>query len=145
VAGTVNKQIILDYVGANPDIRRTQDGKKVATFSIATSESWKDKVTGEKKESTDWHRVVVFNENLVNVVESYVKKGSKLYVEGKSRTRKYDDKGIEKTVTECILADFGGTLTLLDSKERVPDADNQDQYGYQDEVPPKQLNDEFVG
>lgn len=118
MAGSVNKVILIGNVGKDPEIRSMQDGKEIADFSIATSESWKDKSTGERKEKTEWHRIVVFNEGLVRVIKSYVKKGSKLYLEGQLQTRKWTDKdGVEKYSTEIVLQNFGGTLVMLDSKK----------------------------
>ncbi len=117
MAGSLNKVTLLGNVGKEPEVRSTSDGREIATFSIATSESWRDKVTGEKKERTEWHRIVVFNDGLVNVVKNYVKKGSKLYIEGTLQTRKWvDNTGIEKYTTEIVLQNFSSTLILLDSK-----------------------------
>lgn len=117
MAGSVNKVILVGNLGRDPEIRSTQDGREIANLAIATSESWKDKSTGERKEKTEWHRVVIFNENLVRVVKSYVKKGAKVYVEGALQTRKYTDKdGAEKYSTEVVLQGFNGTLTMLDGK-----------------------------
>ncbi len=117
MAGSVNKVILVGNLGRDPEIRTTQDGKEIANFSIATSESWKDRNTGERKEKTEWHRIVVFNENLVKVVKSYVKKGSKLYIEGALQTRKWTDKdGQEKYSTEVVLQGYNGSLTMLDGK-----------------------------
>lgn len=115
---SVNRAIIIGNVGQDPDIRTTQSGQKIANFSIATGESWKDKVTGERKEKTEWHRVSVFNDGLCGVIEKYVTKGSKVYIEGQLETRKWQDKdGQDKYTTEIVLRSFGGTLVLLDSKE----------------------------
>ena len=117
MAGSVNKVILVGNLGQDPEIRSLQDGRQVANFSIATSESWKDKNTGERKEKTEWHRVVVFNDNLVGVIKNYVKKGAKLYIEGSLQTRKWTDKdGAEKYSTEVVLQGFNGTLTMLDGK-----------------------------
>ena len=118
MAGSVNKVIIVGNVGNQPEIRATQaSGEELATFSLATSERWKDKNSGEQKEKTDWHRVVVFYPGLVRVVKEYVNKGSKLYIEGKLRTREYEDEsGIKKYTTEIVLASYSGTLVLLDAK-----------------------------
>lgn len=117
MAGSVNKVILVGNLGQDPEIRSFQSGDRVANFSIATSESWKDKATGEKKERTEWHRVSVTNQGLVKVIESYVKKGSKLYIEGKLETRKWTDQsGVEKYTTEVVLRPYGGELTLLDSR-----------------------------
>jgi len=117
MAGSVNKVILIGNLGKDPEIRRTQDGRPIATLNIATSETWRDKNSGERKEKTEWHRVVVFNENLCKVVEQYVKKGAKLYIEGQLQTRKWQDKdGVEKYSTEVVLQGFGGTLTMLDGR-----------------------------
>ena len=118
MAGSVNKVIIVGNVGNQPEIRATQaSGEELATFSLATSERWKDKNSGEQKEKTDWHRVVVFSPGLVRVVKEYVNKGSKLYIEGRLRTREYEDEsGIKKYTTEIVLASYSGTLVLLDAK-----------------------------
>ena len=115
---SINKAILLGNLGKDPEIRSTQDGREIANFSLATSESWKDKATGERKEKSEWHKVVVFNEGLVKVVKSYLKKGSKVYVEGAITTRKWTDKdGVEKYSTEIVLQNFNGTIVLLDSKD----------------------------
>lgn len=117
MAGSVNKVIIVGNLGKDPEIRSFQNGGKVASFSVATSESWKDKATGEKKERTEWHRISVLNENLVGIVEKFVKKGSKVYIEGQLETRKYTDKdGVEKYTTEVVLRPYRGEITMLDSK-----------------------------
>jgi single-strand DNA-binding protein len=117
MAGSVNKVILVGNVGRDPEIRSTQDGTRVANLSLATSENWRDKNTGERKERTEWHRVVIFNERLVDVVEKYVKKGSKLYIEGALQTRKWtDNSGAEKYTTEVVLQRFRGELTMLDSR-----------------------------
>lgn len=116
MAGSVNKVILVGNVGRDPEIRRMGDGKPVVNLSIATSETWKDRNTGERKEKTEWHRVVIFNENIARVVEQYVKKGSKLYIEGALQTRKWTDQsGVEKYTTEIVIQAFNGQLTLLDS------------------------------
>jgi len=118
MAGSVNKVILIGNVGKDPEIRTFGNGGKVANFSIATSESWKDKNSGERKEKTDWHNIAVFNDGLVGVIERYVKKGSKLYIEGKLQTRKWQDRdGNDKYTTEVVLQGYGGTLTMLDSRD----------------------------
>jgi len=117
MAGSVNKVILIGNLGADPEIRRTQDGRPIANLRIATSESWRDKNTGERKEKTEWHRVVVFNEGLCKVIEQYVKKGAKLYIEGALQTRKWTDQsGQEKYSTEVVLQGFNSVLTMLDGK-----------------------------
>lgn len=116
MAGSVNKVILIGNLGRDPEIRSFQNGGRVASFSIATSENWKDKSSGEKKERTEWHRVSVLNDKLVEIVERYVKKGSKLYIEGQLETRKWTDKdGQEKYTTEVVLRPFRGEITMLDS------------------------------
>lgn len=117
MASSLNKVMLIGNLGADPIIRQTQDGKRLAQLSLATSETWKDKNTGEKKDKTQWHRIVIFNDGLAGVVESYLKKGSKVYIEGQLQSRKYTDKeGVEKYTTEIVLANYNGTLTMLDSK-----------------------------
>ena len=117
MASSLNKVMLIGNLGADPIIRQTQDGKRLAQLSLATSETWKDKNTGEKKEKTEWHRIVIFNDGLAGVVENYLKKGSKVYIEGQLQSRKYTDKdGVEKYTTEIVLANYNGTLTMLDSK-----------------------------
>lgn len=117
MAGSVNKVILVGNVGNDPEIRTFGNGGKVANLSIATSESWRDKSSGEKKEKTEWHRVAIFNDGLVGIVERFVKKGTKVYIEGKLQTRKWQDRdGNDKYTTEVVLQGFGGTLTLLDSR-----------------------------
>ena len=115
MAGSVNKVILIGNLGADPEIRRTQDGRPVANLRIATSDSWRDKATGERKEKTEWHRVVIFNENLCRIAEQYLKKGSKVYIEGALQTRKWQDQsGQDRYSTEVVLQGFRGELTLLD-------------------------------
>lgn len=122
MSGSVNKVILVGNVGKDPEVRRTQDGKAIVNLSIATSESWRDKNSGERKEKTEWHRVVIFNEQLAKIAEQYVQKGSKLYVEGQLQTRKWTDKdGNDKYSTEVVLQGFGATMTLLDSRQKSDD------------------------
>ena len=117
MSGSVNKVILLGNLGRDPEIRSMQSGKKMASFSIATSKRWKDRNTQEQKENTSWHNIVVFNEGLVDVIEKYIKKGSKIYVEGELSTRKYQDKdGNDKYSTEVVLQGYNSTLTMLDSR-----------------------------
>src|SRR5580698_10026664 len=117
MAGSVNKVILVGNLGADPEIRRTQDGRPVANLRLATSESWRDKATGERKEKTEWHRVVIFNEGLCKIVEQYLKKGSKVYLEGALQTRKWQDKdGHDKYSTEVVLQGFNSSLTMLDTR-----------------------------
>ena len=117
MAGSLNKVTLIGNLGKDPEIRTTNDGRELANFSLATSESWKDKVTGEKKDKTEWHRVVVFNEGLVRVIKSYVKKVSKLYIEGQLQTRKWvDNENQERYTTEIVLQNYNSSLILLDTK-----------------------------
>jgi single-strand DNA-binding protein len=117
MAGSVNKVILIGNLGADPEIRRTQDGRPIANLNIATSETWRDKSSGERKEKTEWHRVVIFNEGLCKVAEQYLKKGAKVYIEGALQTRKWTDQaGIEKYSTEIVLQGFNSTLTMLDGR-----------------------------
>jgi single-strand DNA-binding protein len=115
MAGSVNKVILVGNLGRDPEIRSTQDGLRIANLNLATSESWRDRNSGERKERTEWHRVVIFNENLVGIAEKYLRKGSKIYVEGALQTRKWtDNAGVEKYSTEVVLQRFRGELTMLD-------------------------------
>ena len=117
MAGSVNKVILIGNLGADPEIRRTQDGRPIANLNIATSETWRDRTSGERKEKTEWHRVVIFNEGLCKVAEQYLKKGAKVYIEGALQTRKWTDQaGVEKYSTEIVLQGFNSTLTMLDGR-----------------------------
>lgn len=117
MAGSVNKVILVGNLGRDPEIRTMQTGARVANLSLATGESWKDKATGERRERTEWHRVVIFNEGLVNIAERYLKKGSKVYLEGQVETRKWTDQsGVEKYTTEIVLRPYRGELTMLDNR-----------------------------
>lgn len=124
MAGSVNKVILVGNLGADPDVKRTQDGRPIVNLSVATSESWRDKNTGERKDKSEWHRVVIFSEGLCKVAENYLKKGSKVYLEGALQTRKWQDQsGQDKYSTEVVLQGFNSTLTMLDGK------DNRDNSG----------------
>ena len=130
MSGYINKVTLVGNIGQDPVIRSTNDGKEIASLTLATSEYWKDRVTGEKKDKTEWHRVVIFNENLVNVVKNYVKKGSKLYIEGSLQTRKWvDNAGIEKYTTEIVLQNYTGTLIMLDSMNKPGSQENSSDSG----------------
>ncbi|MBY0612281.1 MAG: single-stranded DNA-binding protein [Beijerinckiaceae bacterium] len=116
MAGSVNKVILVGNLGKDPEVRRMGSGEPVVNLSVATSETWRDKASGEKKERTEWHRVVIFNEQLAKVAESYLRKGSKVYLEGQLQTRKYEQNGVEKYSTEIVLQRYRGELTILDSR-----------------------------
>lgn len=117
MAGSVNKVILIGNLGRDPEVRRLNSGDSVVSFSVATTESWRDKATGERKDRTEWHNVVIFNENLGKIAEQYCKKGSKVYLEGQLQTREYTDKdGNQRRTTEVVLQRFRGELTLLDSR-----------------------------
>jgi single-strand DNA-binding protein len=117
MAGSVNKVILIGNLGKDPEVRRLNSGEPVVNLRIATSENWRDKATGERRERTEWHSVVIFNENLARVAEQYLKKGSKVYIEGQLQTRKWQDQsGVEKYTTEVVLQRFRGEMTLLDSR-----------------------------
>ncbi len=123
MSGSVNKVTLIGNLGRDPEVRTAQDGSKIVNISVATSEYWKDKVTGERKDRTEWHRVVVFNDRLAEVAERYLKKGSKIYVEGQLQTRKWtDNNGQEKYSTEVVLGKFRGELTMLDSRSGGSDS-----------------------
>jgi single-strand DNA-binding protein len=137
MAGSVNKVILVGNLGKDPEIRRTQDGRPIANLRIATSESWRDKNTGEKRERTEWHSVVIFNENLCKVAEQYLHKGSKVYIEGQLQTRKWQDQsGQDRYTTEVVLQGFNGQLTMLDSRgaglQETGQADFGGHAGYSD-------------
>jgi single-strand DNA-binding protein len=122
MSASVNKVILVGNLGRDPEIRTTQDGTRVANLSLATSESWRDKNSGERKEKTEWHRIVIFNDRLVDVVEKYLKKGAKVYLEGSLQTRRWTDKdGTEKYSTETVLQKYRGELTILDGGKRDDD------------------------
>lgn len=130
MAGSVNKVILIGNLGKDPEIRRTQDGRPIANLSVATSETWRDRATGERKEKTEWHRVVVFNEGLAKVVEQYLKKGAKVYIEGQLQTRKWTDQsGTEKYTTEVVLQGFNSNLTMLDGRGSSAGADGSGDFG----------------
>jgi len=151
MAGSLNKVQLIGRLGADPDIKQMGNGKSVARLSIATSQSWKDKSSGERKEKTEWHRIVIFNEGLVNVVQQYLKKGANIYVEGQLSTRKWKDEasGQDKYSTEVVLQGYNSSLTMLDSKGKNDNSNlvaenksslpkdnlNQDNIDLDDEIP----------
>jgi len=135
----INKVTLLGNIGQDPEIKSTQDGKELASFSLATSESWKDKTTGERKTKSEWHNIVIFNINLVNLVKNYVQKGSKIYLEGKLQTRDWQDKeGNKKYKTEIVLNGFESKIVLLDNK-----GDNKPKMGESDNKAFKAIEDSF--
>ena len=142
MSGSVNKVILLGNLGRDPEIRSMQSGKKMASFSIATSKRWKDRNTQEQKENTSWHNIVVFNEGLVDVIEKYVKKGSKIYVEGELSTRKYQDNdGNDRYTTEVILQGYNSNLTMLGSGNSLSSSDDQSMSSSKDD---SQLSNSFT-
>ena len=150
MAGSLNKVLLIGRLGADPEIKQMVNGKSVARLSLATSQSWKDKNTGEKKEKTEWHRVVVFNEGLVNVIQQYLKKGAQIYVEGQLTTRKWTDEksGTEKYSTEVVLQGFNSSFKILSSKnsqiENIPENKTEKSSLPNDEnVPSNDLDDEI--
>ena len=136
MAGSVNKVILIGNLGRDPEVRYSQDGTKIVNFPVATSESWKDRDTGERREKTEWHRVVIFNDRLADVAEQYLRKGSKVYVEGQLQTRKWTgNDGAERYTTEIVLQRFRGELTMLDSRrDRGPSGEGD--YGTESCPPP---------
>ncbi|MBP0438453.1 single-stranded DNA-binding protein [Tianweitania sediminis] len=132
MAGSINKVILVGNLGADPEIRRSNAGDPIANLRIATSDTWRDKNTGERKERTEWHSVVIFNEALAEVAEKYLKKGAKVYIEGSLQTRKWTKDGIDRYTTEVVLQKFRGELQMLDRAEsnRPPAAGSQDDYGH---------------
>lgn len=136
MAGSVNKVILLGNVGRDPEVRTAQDGSKIVSFSVATSEYWKDKSSGERKDRTEWHRVVVFNTNLAEVCEKYLHKGSKVYLEGQLQTRKWQDQnGVEKYTTEVVIPRFRGELSLMDNRSDGNTEDSADEITISDSMP----------
>ena len=151
MAGTLNKVLLIGRLGADPEIKQMVNGKNVARLSLATSQSWKDKSTGERKEKTEWHRVVIFNEGLVNIVQQYLKKGANIYIEGQLSTRKWKDEasGQDKYSTEIVLQGYNSSLTMLDSRGKGENSNlvnenksslpkenlNQDNSDLDDEIP----------
>lgn len=132
---SINKVILVGNVGSDPEVRSTQDGREIASFSLATTESWKDKNTGERKDKTEWHRIVVFSQGLVGIAKNYVKKGSKLYIEGSLQTRKWtDNSGVEKYTTEIVLQNFNSTLQILDNRSSQNTSANNNS-GFSDNSP----------
>ncbi len=130
MAGSVNKVILVGNLGRDPEIRNTSDGLKVASFSIATSETWKDKQSGERKDRTEWHRIAIFNERLADVAEKYLRKGSKVYVEGSLQTRKWTDtNNVERYTTEVVISRFRGELTMLDGRSSGGDNNFESDHG----------------
>lgn len=117
MAGSINKVILVGNLGADPKVSNTQSGSKIVNLSVATTDTWKDKLSGERKDRTEWHRVVIFNSQLADIAERYLRKGSKVYIEGQLQTRKWEDNtGAERYTTEVVLQNFSGNLTLLDSR-----------------------------
>ncbi|QIT35851.1 single-stranded DNA-binding protein [Wolbachia endosymbiont of Brugia pahangi] len=142
--GTVNKVILVGNLGRNPEIRTMQNGKEMANFSIATSEGWTDKFSGVRSEKTEWHNIIIFSEGLVKVVKDFVRKGSKVYIEGSLKTRKWTDQnGSERYTTEVVLQNFNGTLTLLDSRNNAASSDYKSNEYKQDETGQKDQYENF--
>lgn len=143
MAGSVNKAIIVGNLGRDPEIRSLNNGDRVANLNVATSETWRDKSSGERKEKTEWHRVTIFNDNLVKVAESYLKKGSTVYIEGQIQTRKWTDQsGVEKYSTEIVLQKFNGVLTMLGGKSDGGEARSSSD-GYSQSSAPSQTYDDM--
>ena len=150
MAGSLNKVLLIGRLGADPEIKQMVNGKSVARLSLATSNTWKDKNTGEKKEKTEWHRIVIFNEGLVKVVQQYVKKGAQVYIEGQLTTRKWRDEkaGVDKYSTEIVLQGFNSSFKILSSKnnqiESIQDSSTEKNSLPNDEnIPPSDLDDEI--
>jgi len=150
MAGSLNKVLLIGRLGADPEIKQMVNGKSVARFSLATSNTWKDKNTGEKKEKTEWHRVVIFNEGLIKVVQQYVKKGAQVYIEGQLSTRKWTDEksGTDKYSTEILLQGFNSTFTILSSKNNQNNnlqdsSEAKSALPNDDIIPPNDLDDEI--
>ena len=148
MAGSLNKVLLIGRLGADPEIKQMVNGKSVARLSLATSQSWKDKNSGEKKEKTEWHRIVVFNEGLVNVVQQYLKKGAQIYVEGQLTTRKWKDEqtGQDKYSTEIVIQGYNSSLTMLGGNNQannIPSQDNKQNIDDNSQVTPNDLDDDI--
>ena len=150
MAGSLNKVLLIGRLGADPEIKQMVNGKSVARMSLATSNTWKDKNTGERKEKTEWHRIVIFNEGLVNVVKQYVKKGTQVYIEGQLTTRKWKDEksGVDRYSTEVVLQGFNSTFTILSSKNSEntnlqESTENKSSLPNDENVPSSDLDDEI--
>ena len=147
MAGSLNKVLLIGRLGADPDIKQMVNGKSVARLSLATSQNWKDKNTGEKKEKTEWHRIVVFNEGLVNVIQQYLKKGAQIYVEGQLSTRKWKDEqtGQDKYSTEVVIQGYNSSLTMLGgaNQNNIPSQDNKKNFDDSSQVVQNDLDDDI--
>ena len=147
MAGSLNKVLLIGRLGADPEIKQMVNGKSVARLSLATSQSWKDKSTGERKEKTEWHRIVVFNEGLVNVVQQYLKKGAQVYVEGQLNTRKWKDEksGMDKYSTEIVIQGYNSSLTMLggSSQNNISSNDNKQKIDDNSQVAQNDLDDDI--
>ena len=146
MAGSLNKVLLIGRLGADPEVKQMVNGKNVARLSLATSQSWKDKNTGEKKEKTEWHRVVVFNEGLVNVVQQYLKKGAQVYIEGQLNTRKWKDEksGQDKYSTEVVIQGFNSSLTMLGGNQSsIPSQDNKQKFDQNVQPSQNELDDDI--
>jgi len=150
MAGSLNKVLLIGRLGADPEVKQMVNGKSVARLSLATSNTWKDKNTGEKKEKTEWHRIVIFNEGLINVVKQYVKKGAQVYIEGQLTTRKWRDEksGLDRYSTEVILQGFNSTFKILSGKNnQAPslenDSENKSSLPSDETIPTNELDDEI--
>lgn len=142
MAFSLNKVTLIGNVGKDPEIRSTQDGREIASFPIATSDVWKDKNSGEKKERTEWHKVVVFHQHFISIIKNYLHKGSKVYVEGALQTRKWQDQaGVERQTTEIVIQSFNGTVMLLDNKSQM--SSKSDDSGYSDKDSSDKSNNNF--
>ena len=140
---SLNKVTLIGNLGQDPEVRSTQNGGEIATFSIATTESWKDKNTGERKDSTEWHRIVIYSQGLVGIAKNYLKKGSKIYIEGSLQTRKWtDNQGIERYTTEVVLQNYNSNLQMLDSRDRA--GGSMSDNGYNQSTPSKKNNDVMI-
>ena len=147
MAGSLNKVLLIGRLGADPEVKQMVNGKNIARFSVATSQNWKDKNTGEKKEKTEWHKVVVFNEGLVNVVQQYLKKGSQVYIEGQLNTRKWKDEqsGVDKYSTEVVIQGYNSSLTMLGSANHssISSQENNKKIEDTSQIPQNDLDDDI--
>lgn len=145
MVGSVNKVILVGNLGNDPEVRISQDNKKIVRLSLATSESWKDRETGEKRDKTEWHRIVIFSVGLGEIAEKYLKKGSKVYIEGQLQTRKFSDQaGVEKFTTEIIMQNFNSTLVMLDSKGANNSLETSSKDSFKSDIPEQQESNPMI-
>lgn len=145
MANSINKVTLIGNVGRDPEVRTTQDGKEIASITLATSDSWKDRLSGERKERTEWHRIVIFADGLVNIIKNYVKKGSKLYIEGSLQTRKWvDNTGVERYTTEIVLQNYNSVMLMLDANNKhISESHQAENFNHTNNFAAEEIDDEI--